>query len=850
MIFACFFQAILDFYSSFNNFKVAASGVVTLLISEIMKISLNWIKEFVDIQIPQKKALEFKKNLADLLTSRTCEVEAYEDQSERLNNVIVGKVLKLRPHKNATKLVLADTDIGDSIVQIVCGGKNLREGMLVAVALPGALVDWHGTGELVELKETEIRGEKSFGMICAGEEIGLQKSAPEEIMDLSYLEVAAGTALAGVLHLNDFIFEIDNKSVTHRPDLWGHYGLAREFAAFLNKPLKKYEKTVGIEKIKFPRHGEAVKIEISDEKICQRFSSCIMTSIRIEESPQWLKARLLSCGVKPVNNIVDITNYVALELGQPMHAFDRKIVGTDYFLVRHAKNGEIIQTIDHKMRHLDPQDVVITDGKKPLVIAGIMGGKESEINEKTTEIILESANWNPLLVRKTSQKLGLRTESSQRYEKGLDPLLTEPALKRACQLIMKLCPSAKIAGEMTDVKNFRLRNPQISLSLANLERKLGIKIPKKEVISILNRFEFGVFAKNNSLIASAPSFRTIRDISIEDDIIEEVARMYGYEKIPTLLPHLPIKLPHENRERKLKHWCRDILSMTLGFTEASHYSFYGKNDFEKCLLSENIHLAVENPLSEDQTHLRASLLPNLLKSAGQNLNYFDSFKIYEIGRQYKMQKGSYFPLEEKFICGIVADKNTRADVFLEVKGAVYDFLKMLPLKSFDFEETAENPPYAHPKKCIQIVNRNKEKAVLGYVFELHPAVAKNFDITASIGVFEINFSLLSSLPKFDLKYAFISKFPGIDIDVSILTNRKTKHIDIEKLIAGSEKHLIQKISLIDIFDDSSLGENKKSMTYRVKIQSNEKTLTDEDMHLVQKKIFENLQNAGHQIRGL
>lgn len=796
------------------------------------------------------------KELADLLTLRTCEVESYEDQREKFKNTLVGKILEINPHPNADKLKLCKTDIGGAAVQIVCGGRNLRKDMLVAVALPGARVYWHGRIELTELKETMIRGEKSWGMICAGEEISLPKCPPEEIIDLSHLEVEPGTPLSAALRLDDIVFEIENKSLTHRPDLWGHYGLAREFSVFLNQKLESYEAAAGIKKVKFPSRGVTVKVNIQTDKISPRFCGAIAANIKIAESPEWLRSRLQACGVRPVNNIVDITNFVMLELGQPMHAFDRKLVATDTLDVRWAQNGEVIETIDHKKRRLTGDDAVIDSGKELLGIAGVMGGLNSEISDKTTEVVFEAANWNPVMIRKTSQRHNLRTEAAQRFEKSLDPALAELAILRACELVLKICEGSCLAGPMTDV---RLRKPQkisVVLDTAKAIKKIGAQVPRKDIIVYLTRLGFEAEQTEKGFLRiTVPAWRATKDVNIEDDIIEEIARMYGYEKIAPELPELPIKLPHENRERKLKHWCRDILALSLGFTETMHYSFYSLTDAKKCLLPEEPHLRIENPLSEDQTHLRINLLPNLLKSAAKNSNFTDEFKVFEIGRQYRKNPGSYFPIEEKMICGIVAEKHgaelkERRGVFFEAKGAVEKFLELFPCLPAVFEDSLPPPPYAHPKKCADVLVREQKSVRVGRVFELNPIVAKKFDIAARIAVFEINFSLLASLPLAEIRYKPLPKFPGINIDISVLTDRQAKNADIERIIKRSDQTLISDVELIDRFEDVKLGEHKKSLTYRVHLCAPGRTLTDEEMTDVQKKIFSSLQKEGYGIKGL
>lgn len=817
-----------------------------------MKISLNWIKKFVDV--PAKYSA---KELAELLTLRTCEVEGFEDEKVKFANMVIGKVIKLRPHPNADKLRLADTDIGERTVKIVCGGQNLAEGMTVAVALPGAVVNWHGAGETVELKETKIRGEESFGMICAGEEIGLPSSPPTYIADMIELWAKmgikpskTGTPLAENLNLNDIVFEIDNKSLTHRPDLWGHFGLAREFAAILGKELKPLAP-----KIIFPKSGEKVKVELTKPNIASRFLSAIITGVKIEESPEWMKRQLEAIGVKPINNIVDVTNFVMHELGAPMHAFDRKIIKTDKLVIRFAKNGETIETLDHKKRVLTQEDALVTNGEKALAVAGIIGGLESEITPQTTEIVLEMATWNPVMIRKTSSRLGLRTDAAQRFEKSLDPVVSEIAFKRACELILEICKGAKLIGPLTDVYPQKYKPVSVTLDCAKAIKKIGSEIKESEIAAHLASLGFGVKkAKKGTLKVTVPSWRATKDINIEDDLVEEIARMHGYEKIKPILPTLPIRLPRENRERNLKHFARQILSFGLGFDEIFTYSFYGAEEIKKCLLPRELHIGIENPLTEDQTHMRVSLLPNMLKAIKENLKWEKEFKIYEIGRSY-IKQNDYFPLEEKFICGIVIRPENDKEIFYDALGAVQNFLGKFGAKDFQVEKAngKNTPPYSHPSKCAIIKYRGKEIAI---VYEIHPQVLKNFSIenagakSAVCASFEINFTRLVSAGQTEPTYKPLPRFPGIEIDISVLADKKTEARQILELIKRADNALISNISLVDIFSGKSLGEGKKSFTFRVLLQSPDRTLTDSEMKQIQEKIFSLLQKAGFAIRGL
>ncbi len=817
-----------------------------------MKISLNWIRQFVDI--PTSLSAH---QLAELLTLRTCEVEGFEDQRLKFANMVVGVVKAVRPHPNAYKLCLIDTDIGGQVGQIVCAGQNVKPEMYVAVALPGAVVHWHGEAEAVELKETKIRGEKSVGMICAEEEIGLTVFTPQEgiaIADLAYAwramgtkPAAAGTPLSDALLLNDVIFEIDNKSLTNRPDLWGHYGMAREFAAFLGKKLKSLE-----DRLKIPRAGERVTIEITSKELCSRFQSVIISDVKVERSPAWLAQKLEAVGMRPINNIVDITNYVMLELGHPLHAFDRNVVGNDHFVIRAARQGERMKTLDGKDRVLLPEDTLVTNGDTPLALAGVMGGEHSGISLNTTEIILEVATWNPILVRKTAQRHVLRTDAAQRFEKSLDPETAIYTFMRACQLITEICPGAKLAGPTTDVFPSPPKPMQVVLNVENTQKKIGAPIPAKEMAMHLTSLGFGVKAAGkDSLKVTVPSFRATKDINIEEDLVEEVARMHGYEKIALLLPELPISLPHENHERELEHRIRKILSLGLGMSETLHYSFYGTPEISKCMLLEAAHVKIKNPLTADQTHMRVSLIPTMLKSVAHNLTTCSAFTLYEIGRSY-IKTNDFMPREEKFIAAVTVHPMNKKEIFYDALGQLETCLRNLGIHTFTRAATATTEPrlgvapYAHPSKCVAIMVKGQEIAI---AYELHPEVLKKNDIASVCAAFEVNFTKLAALPREEFAYQPLPRFPGISFDISVLVARHTAVREVSELAKKSAGELAQSVTLIDTFEGPSLGENKKSLTLRIALQSGERTLTDAEMKDSHSRVCTVLTGAGFAIRG-
>lgn len=807
-----------------------------------MKISLNWLREFVNI--PRDANAKY---LAELFTTKVAEVENVYDETGLWKNIFVGQVLEIHKHPNADKLRIAKVSLGKKTISLVCGGNNLAEGMITAVALPGAMVRWHGEEEYTELKPAEIRGVKSEGMILAKEEIGLEEGTQPAggIVDLSAIKPEIGAPLAKALGKNDTIFEIENKSLTHRPDLWGHYGIAREFAAILDKKLKPLAP-----KIKFPEKGRQMKVTVKNPKLCPRYTVIIIENVKVGESPEWLKEKLRAVGRGIHNNMVDVTNYITELLGQPMHAFDLNNIHEEV-IIRNAEENEKMITLDNKTRTLSKDIIVISD-KKGIIGMPIMGGRNSETTEKTTAIMLEAANFDPVSVRKASFKLDLRTESAQRFEKHLDPNLVELGLKMACEIILKICPASHIAGPPTDIKNFDTKAIKVDLDCVRVQSMIGAKIEIAEMIKILKKLEFGAVKKSRNVISvTVPSFRATKDIDIEEDLIEEISRMHGYDKIPSTLPELPTKLPIENIERKLKYSARNILSLGLGFTEMQSYSFYGLEEIDRARLPKELHLELENYLSSDQTHLRISLVPNMLKAIKQNIYSFDSFKIYEIGRTY-LNGSEYFPIEEKYICGMIVESKKTAqnkEIFYSAKGALDSFLESFGAPNLSKKRAVAHHFYVNPVK--QLVYENADNEEIAKVFEIHPAVLKNFDLEETcVGCFEINFSRLALMNTCARKYKPIPKFPEIKIDVSVIMPEEKTVEEAYRIIKSADAAYIANVELFDIFKSKDIGIGKRALAFKITLRSEERTLTLEDMNKIQKKIFDNLKHSGGVIRGL
>ncbi|MBP7671133.1 phenylalanine--tRNA ligase subunit beta [Candidatus Gracilibacteria bacterium] len=800
-----------------------------------MFISLNWLKDFV--QIPENLS---QKDLGRLLTLKTAEVEEVKSIAESLEHIVVGKIISLEQHPEADRLTVTKVDVGTETLQIVCGGKNLRENMLVAVTKIGAKVRWHGEGELIEIKKTKLRGVDSEGMIAAGSEIGIddpaEKTATEaHILDLTHLNTTPGTPLSTAIHLDDTTIEIDNKSLTHRPDLWGHEGIAREIAVITDGKFTAYEPQITL-----PSSGQSLEVKIETKELCPRYCGLIIENIKIEQSPDWLKQRLKAIGHGNHNNIVDITNYVMAALGQPMHAFDANNIDGK-IIVRTAKKGETITTLDGTEHKLSEEMLLITDDKKPLAIAGVMGGIHSGINEQTTTIILESANFSPSSVRRTSTKLGLRTDSVQRFEKSLDPLLTERALKYAAELILKLCPEAKIKGPLTDAGNFQYNPLSVNLDFNKVRAKIGIEITDKEITTILKKLGF----ETNNETITIPSWRATKDVNIQDDLIEEIARIYGYDNIPATLPTLPAKLPHENRSRTLKHQARRLLSLGLGLDEVYNYSFYGEDEMRACLIKDENHIKLQNFLSADQTHMRTSLVPNLLKNARENSKNFPKAAFYEIGRTYQ-EIGDFMPLEQTHITALFYQKGKTEQPFYQAKGALETLLQKLQISDYKTAKEVVEPT-AHPHKALSYIDHKGQ--TIAKIFLLHPLVAKNHDLEKyATALFDLNFTALLTQPNHDHRFTEIPRFPSIEIDVSVLLDHNIEIGQAAQAITKSSP-LITNTELFDLYTGDRIPSDKKAAAFKITLNSPDRTLTDEDLEATQKQLLQNLQKIGGEIRG-
>lgn len=803
-----------------------------------MLLSLDWLKEFVNF--PRSLT---PQDLAAKLTYHTVEVEKIINQAEQYRQVVVGKILKVEKHPNADRLQLAQVSIGAKELSIVCGAPNIEAGQKVPVALIGAELP---NGAVIQA--AEVRGVKSEGMLCAPDELGL--GADHSGILILDKNAKVGEPLAKALNLNQVVLEVDNKSLSNRPDLWSHQGMARELAAIYNEKFTPYAANKKI--ISKVEGKDKLEVKIENFELCPRYMAIVIEGIKIEPSPEWLQKRLVAIGARPINNLVDITNYVMFELGQPLHAFDRALV--DKIVVRPAKDGEIIETLDGEKRTLDKERLVIADSKKPLAIAGVMGGATSEISAETTAVIIEAANFNFASIRKTSQKLALRTESSMRFEKGLDRNLAEAGLLRAVELIKKLCPQARIAGELIDHQATKPETKQLELNFLWLEHLLGINLKPSRISQILTSLGFAVKEKEKGLSVTVPSWRAIRDIEGVEDLAEEVARIYGYDNISSSLPLVRMKPPEQMAEGQLIRKIKILLAGGAAMTEVYNYSFVGEDQLKKLLIDAGSHLALANPLASNQTLLRQSLAPNLLENIKTNQPRYQEIALFEVGSVFFSSEGSELkdnsgggrlPYQEKRL-GLVIANDGKGDIFRQLKGAVEYLFGNFGL-AIEWRGSEIAPTWAEGQSSAEIIVGGK---MLGTVNLLSAKIAKASGLKKSVAIAEIGLPQLSlAISRAAAKqFEEFEKYPPLTRDLAFVVDAKILYSDLKKEITGMSA-LVSRVEFFDVYQGGKLGAKNKSLAFHVVYQSPDRTLTSTEVDELEKGIVKRLEEKfGAKIR--
>ena len=801
-----------------------------------MKVSLNWIKDYVDL--PADMDL---KRLAYDLTMSTVEVEDTIELGKSFDHMVVGQIKTIEQHPNADKLKVCKTDIGGEVKDIVCGGSNLTEGMKVAVALPGAMCKWHGEGELVEIKKSKLRGVESYGMICGAVEIGLSDLFPTKeeahILDLSEFDAPAGTPLADALDLNDIILEIDNKSMTNRPDLWGHYGIARELAALYGLPLKPiapYQSDVG---------QGSLTVTVEDTERCPRYVAASIENLYVKPATYKMQSRIWKVGMRPINALVDVTNYVMLATGQPTHAFDSDHIA-GHIIVRRAAEGEKLLLLNGKELPLSTDDLVIADDAGAVGLAGVMGGAKDSILPETSRVILEVANFDAKGIRRTALRYDNRTEASARYEKAIDPERCDQALAMSMELFAELYPEMKVTG-LSDLYPKHLENAEIDVTLSWLERRLGKSLTPDDVKHKMELLGYQVTFDGDNMHVVVPTWRSTGDVSIKADIMEEVARMYGYENFEAAPITTSFDGAINQLDKDLERKIKEYLSFRCGMQEIFTYPWMDELYVNAVLQSTDGILALSTPPSPAERFVRSSLLPNLCKAVVKNERYFDEFAIYETAQVFRDENYTTpydprekLPSQRKHVAGaFVCGGKDVTTLFRKAKGVLEMMPRYTHMEGFTFKQV-EKPVWADNVVWLNVYlgeERIGDLALLSKKVSMECGI-KNLNVM----LFELDQDCLKPFRSRTNSFTHLPEYPMTEYDISVLLPGEVKWEDVAQTIRGVKSELFHGAHFVDEYRGKQVPDGKKSVTVRLAIGSKEKTLTSAEIEDVANGVINKL----------
>ena len=805
-----------------------------------MNTALSWIKAYVpDLSCTPQEYL-------DAMTLSGTKVETYECLDKNLDKIVVGQIEKIEKHPDADKLIVCQVNIGKETIQIVTGAPNVKEGDKVPVVLDGGKVaGGHDGGPLPEdgivIRNGKLRGVDSYGMMCSIEELGSNRdmypTAPENGIFIFPEDTEVGADAIAVLGLHDTVFEYEITS--NRVDCYSVLGIAREAAVTFHKDFiaPKVEIKDNGEKIE-----DYISVEVKDPDLCSRYCARVCTNIKIAPSPEWMQRRLAASGIRPINNLVDITNYVMEEYGQPMHAFDLDTIAGNKIVVKRAKDGDTFQTLDGQMRNLDADILMICDAQKEVGIAGIMGGENSKITDDVKTVLFEAATFNGANIRKSAKRLGLRTDASGKFEKGLDPRNAEAAINRACQLIQEL-GCGDVVGGMVDVCEPLKPLNRIAFRPERINELLGTNVSADEMLDIFKRLELEYDEVSNELVI--PSFR--QDLEGIADLAEEVCRFHGYDKVPVTLPSgeattgkLPFKLRIEEKARDVAEYC--------GFSQGMCYSFESPKVFDKLLIPQDDVLrkaiVISNPLGEDFSIMRTISLHGMLTSLSTNYNRRNKdVRLYELGNIYLPKS---IPLEERpdermqFTLGFYGDGD-----FFTMKGVIEEFFDAVGMDDKVVYDPNSEKPFLHPGRQANILYKN---TVVGYLGEVHPLVADNYDIGTKAYVAVLDMPNVVPFATFERKYQGIAKYPAVTHDISMVVPKEIMVGQIEAMIAQRGGKILEGYSLFDIYEGSQIKEGFKSVAYSIVFRAKDRTLEDNDINAAMKKILNGLEGLGIELR--
>ena len=805
-----------------------------------MNTALSWIKAYVpDLSCTDQEYM-------DAMTLSGTKVEGYTRLDKNLEKIVIGQIQKIEKHPDADKLIVCQVDVGNEVIQIVTGAPNVKEGDKVPVVLDGGKVaGGHDGGPLPEdgivIKAGKLRGVPSNGMMCSIEELGSDRNfypeAPEMGIYIFQDDVQVGDDAIEALGLHDTVFEYEITS--NRVDCYSVIGIAREAAATFRKPLVLPEVTV-------TGNGEKaedyISVEVQDKELCSRYCARVCKNIKIGPSPRWMQRRLAASGIRPINNLVDITNYVMEEYGQPMHAFDLSTIAGHKIIVRRAKDGDVFRTLDGQDRSLDSDVLMICDAEKEVGIAGIMGGENSMITDSVTTVLFEAATFNGANIRKSAKRLGLRTDASGKFEKGLDPYNAEAAINRACQLIEELGCGEVVSG-IVDVCGELKANVVLPFEPARYNKLLGTDVSEQEMLDIFKMIGVAYDGEKGTL--TVPTFR--QDILRQCDIAEEVARFYGYDKIPTTLPtgeattgKLPFKLRIEQKARDIAEYC--------GFSQGMCYSFESPKVFDKLLLAADDParqaITIANPLGEDFSIMRTVSLNGMLISLATNYNRRNKdVRLYELGNIYLPKSLPLTELPEErmqFTLGMYGDCD-----FFDMKGVVEEFLESIGMHKRESYDPKAGRNYLHPGRQANILY---EDQLIGYLGEVHPEVCDNYDLKTRAYVAVLDIPAILPYATFDRKYEGIAKYPAVLRDISMVVPKSVLAGQIEAVIAQRGGKILEDYRLFDIYEGDQIKDGYKSMAYSITFRAKDRTLEEADVTGAMKKILNGLEGMGIELR--
>lgn len=805
-----------------------------------MNTALSWIKAYVpDLSCTDQEYF-------DAMTLTGTKVEGYERMDKNLEKIVIGQIEKIEKHPDADKLIICQVNVGDRTIQIVTGAPNVKEGDKVPVVLDGGKVAGGHDGsplpeDGIKIKAGKLRGIESDGMMCSIEELGSSRDmypeAPENGIYIFDDNVEVGTDAVEALGLHDTVFEYEITS--NRVDCYSILGIAREAAATFRKPFIPPV-------VEVHANGENVHdyvdVEVQDTDLCTRYCARVCKNIKIAPSPKWMQRRLAAAGIRPINNLVDITNYVMAEYGQPMHAYDLDTIAGHKIIVRRAKDGDEFETLDGQIRKLDNQVLMICDAEKEVGIAGIMGGENSKITDDVHTVLFEAATFNGPNIRKSAKRIGMRTEASGIFEKGLDPVNAEAAIDRACQLIEEL-GCGEVVGGMVDVCEPIKPLRRIPFEPEKINRFLGTDITKEQMLEYFGRIELAYDEAANEIVI--PSFR--QDLEGFADIAEEVARFYGYDKIPTTLPSGEATTGKLSFEERIEQKARDIAEY-CGFSQGMSYSFESPKVFDKLLIPADSKLrktvTILNPLGEDYSIMRTTSLNGMLTSLATNYNRRNKdVRLYEMGNIYLPKA---LPLTElpdermQFTLGFYGEGD-----FFTMKGVIEEFLEHIGMKKKAEYDPNAQKPWLHPGRQANVVY---DGTVIGYLGEVHPKVMANYGIGQRTYVAVLDMPAVDGFASFDRKYEGIAKYPAVTRDISMVVPRTVLVGQIEKILAQRGGKILESYSLFDIYEGTQIKEGYKSIAYTLTFRAKDKTLEDVEITAAMKKILNGLEQLGIELR--